>query len=66
MSLRTFYIKQWLDEDDFKRLLLFSRYLGRDSNGSQFVIDLERAKRNGVKPSEIMEILEDYDVKLAC
>ncbi|ADX82560.1 DEAD/DEAH box helicase [Saccharolobus islandicus] len=65
MSLRTFYIKQWLDEDDFKRLLLFSRYLGRDSNGSQFVIDLERAKRNGVKPSEIMEILEDYDVKLS-
>ncbi|WP_338601723.1 DEAD/DEAH box helicase [Sulfolobus tengchongensis] len=65
MFSKTFYIKQWIDEDAFKRLLLFSRYLGRDSNGSQFMIDIERAKRNRIKVIDIMEILEDFGIKLA-
>ncbi|MEM3971018.1 MAG: DEAD/DEAH box helicase [Saccharolobus sp.] len=65
MLLKTFYIKQWVDEDDFKKLMLFSRYLGRDSNGSRFAIDVERARKNNIKLSDIMNILEDFNLKLS-
>ncbi|MEM3801727.1 MAG: DEAD/DEAH box helicase family protein, partial [Saccharolobus sp.] len=65
MLLKTFYIKQWVDEDDFKKLMLFSRYLGRDSNGSRFAIDVERARKNNIKLSDITNILEDFNLKLS-
>ena len=65
MFSKTFYIKQWIDDESFRKLLLFSRYLGRDYNGSQFMIDLDRARRNGIKAKDIIEILEEFNIKLS-
>ncbi|TRM80007.1 DNA methylase, partial [Sulfolobus sp. F3] len=39
--------------------------MGRDTNGSQFMIDLERAKRNRIKLDDIVETLESLNVKLS-
>jgi superfamily II DNA or RNA helicase len=62
MFSKTFYLKRWLDNETFTKLLTFSRFLGRDENGSQFVLDLERARRNRVRLSEIEETLESLGV----
>jgi len=60
---KTFSLKQWLSEDDFRRISKFCRYLGRDSSGSNFVIDIERAKKNGIRAKEIIETLEQFGVE---
>ena len=65
MTLKTFYIRQWLDEDTFKKLLTFSRFITRDQNGSQFVIDIERARKNKVKLDDIISMLSELGVKLS-
>lgn len=65
MTLKTFYIQQWLDEETFKRLVTFSRFITRDENGSEFMIDIERAKRNRIKLDDIIETLSDLGVKLS-
>ncbi|EWG07080.1 MAG: nucleotide excision repair helicase, Xpb1 [Candidatus Aramenus sulfurataquae] len=64
MFSKTFYLRRWLDEETFSRLLTFSRFLGRDSNGSQFALDIERARRNRVRLSEIKSTLEELGVEL--
>ncbi|BAB66329.1 DEAD/DEAH box helicase [Sulfurisphaera tokodaii] len=65
MLLKTFYTQQWLDDETFKKLLTFSRFLGRDKNGSQFVIDIERARRNKVKLDDILSILSELGIELS-
>ena len=65
MSLKTFYIRQWVDEDTFKKLLTFSRFITRDKNGSQFIIDIERARKNKVKLDDIVSILSELGVELS-
>lgn len=62
MFSKTFYLKRWLDNETFTKLLTFSRFLGRDENGSQFVLDLERARRNRIRLSEIKDILESLGI----
>ena len=64
MTLKTFYIQSWLDEDTFKKILTFSRFINRDQNGSQFVIDIERARRNKVKLDDIIDTLTELGVEL--
>jgi len=62
--LRTFLVRRWVDKETFEKLLTFSRYLSRDENGSYFAFDPVRAKKNGVKASEILELLRDLDVEI--
>lgn len=66
MISKTFYLQHWVDEETFKKLLTFSRFITRDpSKGSIFLIDIERAKKNGVKLGDIISILEEVGVKLS-
>ncbi|MCS7111638.1 MAG: DEAD/DEAH box helicase [Ignisphaera sp.] len=62
-----FYISEWIDEHDFKVLLKFSRYLGREGGRSKFSIDLnklsEALKRSELKSSEVLDILMSYEVE---
>ncbi|BCU71133.1 DEAD/DEAH box helicase [Stygiolobus caldivivus] len=63
MSLRTFYIQRWLDDDTFRKLLSFSRFITRDpTKGSVFVIDTERARKNRLKADDIRAILQEIGV----
>ncbi|BFH74343.1 DEAD/DEAH box helicase [Sulfurisphaera javensis] len=64
MLLKTFYIQRWLDENTFKRLLTFSRFISRTERGSQFVIDIDRARKNKVKLDDIISTLSDLGIKL--
>ncbi len=62
-----FYVNEWIDEHDFKVLLKFSRYLGREEGKSKFSIDLnklsEALKRSELKSSEVLDILMSYEVE---
>jgi len=63
--LKTFYIQRWLDEETFKKLLTFSRFVVRDpEKGSVFVIDPERAKKNRLKLDDIKSLLEEIGVEV--
>ncbi len=54
-----FYVKEWLDEDDFRSLLEFSDYLGRDpEKGSLFEVNWVKARRNRLTPRTILETIE--------
>ncbi|MFP3217374.1 MAG: DEAD/DEAH box helicase [Acidianus sp.] len=64
MFSKTFYLTQWLDEDTFSKLLTFARFLGRENGVSEFVIDIERARKNRVRAEEIKETLKDVGVSL--
>jgi superfamily II DNA or RNA helicase len=64
MFSKTFYLTQWLDEDTFSKLLTFTRFLGRENGVSEFVIDIERARKNRVRAEEIKETLKDVGVSL--
>lgn len=63
--MKTFYIQRWLDEETFKKLLTFSRFVVRDpEKGSVFVIDPERAKKNRLKLDDIKSLLEEIGVEV--
>lgn len=54
-----FHVKGWLDEDDFRSLLEFSDYLGRDpEKGSIFEVNWVKARRNRLSPQAILEAIE--------
>ncbi|AWR99951.1 DEAD/DEAH box helicase [Metallosphaera hakonensis] len=63
MPSRTFYVKPF-NNDILKRLMAFSRFLGETGEGAQFVIDLERARTNGVRMEEIRRVLGELGVSL--
>ena len=58
-----FYVKQWLDEDEFRELLRFANYLGRDGRGSKFIIDPNKIVKNNVSLDDILDILTSLDVE---
>ncbi len=64
MFSKTFYLTQWLDEDTFSKILTFARFLGRENNVSEFVIDIDRARKNRVRAEEIKDILKEVGVNL--
>ncbi|AWR97811.1 ATP-dependent helicase [Acidianus sulfidivorans JP7] len=64
MFSKTFYLKQWIDEETFRKLLTFSRFIGRNDNISQFVLDIERARRNRITVEEIRNMLKKLGVDL--
>jgi len=62
----TFYVKQWLDRDQFNKLLTFSRFIERNkSEGSKFEIDIQRFLRNKVKIEDMVTILSSVGVELS-
>nr|WP_236748955.1 DEAD/DEAH box helicase [Acidianus manzaensis] len=58
-------MNQWLDEDTFKKILTFARFIGRKDNVSQFVLDIERARRNRVTVDDIYTTLSSVGVDLS-
>ncbi len=63
--MKTFYLKQWVDDDTFRKILMFSRFLGRDENGSVFEFDLQRAKKNGLRANDVIQILDEVGISLS-
>ncbi len=57
-------VKGWLEEDDFRRLMEFSRYLGREEGKSIFEIDFTKAEKNGYSLEDILAILKDLGNKV--
>lgn len=62
--MKTFLIKRWVDNETFEKILTFSRFVSRDSQGSYFAFDPQRAKKNGVKAGEILELLKSLGVEI--
>ncbi len=58
---------EWIDDDDFKLFLKFSKYLGRENGVSRFMVDFNRLSesiRNGsLSPSEVIDLVEGYGVE---
>jgi len=61
-----FFIKKWIDKEDFSKILKFARYAGKDpERGAKFVVDpskLAQSVRNGeISEDEVLDILEEYE-----
>ena len=52
-----FRVKGWLDDDEFKELLSFSRYLGRERGFSVFKVDPGRLREAGMTLRDVVEVL---------
>jgi len=59
-----FRVSGWLDDEDFRRLMEFSRYLGREGGGLLLEIDPLKAERNGYKLEDIIAVLKDLEEKV--
>ena len=66
MSARVrFYVKGWLDDEDFRSILEFADYLGRDpERGSVFEVNWVKARRNRFSPQAILEAIESVGGEL--
>jgi len=51
-------VKAWLDEDDFRKILKFADYLGREEGYSVFKINKNKALAHGLSPDDILDILD--------
>jgi superfamily II DNA or RNA helicase len=62
-----FYVDEWIEESDFKLLLKFSKYLGREAGRSKFSIDLnklsEALRKSELKPADVLDLLISYGVE---
>ncbi len=62
-----FYIKDWIDEEDFKLFLTFAKYLGKDSEGAKFAIDVNKLSQalrdKKISPHDIIDLLEGYEAE---
>lgn len=65
MFSKTFYLKQWVDDETFRKLLTFSRFIGRNDNTSEFVLDVERARRNRVRIDDIIDTLKKLGIEFS-
>ncbi|OYT52353.1 MAG: DNA methylase, partial [Desulfurococcales archaeon ex4484_217_2] len=64
MAIR-FYVKKWVSEDLFKKLVSFSDYLGRDhSRGSVFSINFSKISENNLDFYDILEVLEEAGAEI--
>ncbi len=67
MNRIIFGTNEWIDEDDFKLFLKFSRYLGRENGFSRFMIDFnklsESIRSGSLSPNEILDLVEGYSVE---
>jgi len=57
----------WIRSSDFKLLLKFSKYLGREAGRSKFSIDLnklsEALRKSELKPADVLDLLISYGVE---
>ena len=51
-------VKSWLDKDDFRKILKFADYLGREEGYSVFKISRSKALANNLNTDDILDILE--------
>ena len=62
-----FYVNEWIDEEDFKTFLKFSRYLGKDHRGAKFVLDINRLvdalRKKELSSLEVLDLLTGYDIE---
>ncbi|MCE4602197.1 MAG: DEAD/DEAH box helicase [Desulfurococcales archaeon] len=56
-----FRVCKWIDDEEFRRLMEFSRYLGRGGGCSLFEVDLARARREGYTILDIYRIVSSLD-----
>ncbi|MGC9111904.1 DEAD/DEAH box helicase [Acidilobus sp.] len=54
-----FKVRGWLSDEDFQRILEFSKYVGRDRGFSIFELSDEKAKESGLGPVDILRELEE-------
>lgn len=59
-----FLVKQWVDQEKFKKLLSFSKYISRSKDGSEFQVDIQRIIRNKIKLEDIVSVLSSVGVQL--
>lgn len=52
-------MRGWLSDEDFQRILEFSKYVGRDRGFSVFELSYEKAKESGLGPADILRELEE-------
>uniref|UniRef100_A0A7J3ZKU8 DNA 3'-5' helicase n=1 Tax=Fervidicoccus fontis TaxID=683846 RepID=A0A7J3ZKU8_9CREN len=57
-------VKGWLSREDFDELLKFSDYLGREGLEIKFVINPEKAEKNGYGVEEIREVFSKLSGKI--
>ncbi len=62
-----FRISEWIDRDDFAKLMRFCRYLGRDGSASVFEVDLNRLaasiREGELRPEEVLDLVEGYEAE---
>ena len=67
MKRIVFRIREWVDREDFEKLLRFSRYLGREGSSSRFEVDVNKlvaSIRSGeLKPEEVLDLVEGYEAE---
>jgi superfamily II DNA or RNA helicase len=50
-------VRGWLGDEEFRGILRFARYLGRDDGAALFEFDPERMERSGLDPRDVVAIL---------
>lgn len=57
-------LRGWLTEEEFKNLIKISDYMGTRSDGSkEFILNLEKAKTNGISEDEIRDLIKKMEMK---
>ncbi len=60
-----FYIKKWIDQELFRKISMFSDYLGRDvERGSKFSINFTKIRENNLDFYDILEALEEAEAEI--
>ncbi len=54
-----FRVKGWISDEDFRRLLEFSRYLGREGGASLFELDEGKMKESELGPEDVAKVMND-------
>ncbi len=57
-----FRVKGWISDEEFRRLLEFSRYRGRASGYAVFEVDQAKVEKNGFTVDDIIAILSSLNV----
>ncbi len=59
-----FRVRGWLSEDEFKELLEFSKYIGRERGTSIFELDEKKMTQSGLGPADALRLLEGLKDKI--